>query len=134
MKSIIRNTAFNGISLFLLTLILPGVKITGGYSTYIVGGFFLTLMFKVLKPVLGIISLPLNVVTLGLFSFVVNAFIFYLATAFVPQIQITAFTFEGLSFGGFVIPRLFLNTFFAYVVAAFLHVSIVSFLHWLIKR
>jgi putative membrane protein len=134
MKSLIRNTAFNSISLYLLPFILSGVNVSGGYGTYIIGGLFLAIMFKVLKPMLNIISLPLNLVTLGMFSFLINAFIFYLATAFVPQIQINAFTFEGLSFGGFVIPRLFVNTFFAYVAAAFLHVSIVSFLHWLIKR
>lgn len=134
MKSLFRNVVFNGISLFILTLILPGVKISGGYTTYIAGGLFLAVMFKVLKPILNLISLPLNLVTLGMFSFVINVFIFYLATVFVPEISISAFTFNGTSFGGFVIPRMSFNIIFAYAVSAFIHVFIVSALHWLIKR
>jgi len=134
MRSLIKNSALNGLSLFILTLILPGVTVAGGYTTYIIGGLFLAVMFKVLKPMLNLISLPLNLITLGMFSFLINVFIFYLATVLVPDISINSFTFEGASFGGFVIPRVSLNIFFAYIAASFLHVSIVSTLHWLIKR
>ena len=134
MRSLIKNSAINGFSLFLLTLILPGVSVSGGYMTFIIGGIFLAVFFKILKPMLNLISLPLNLITLGTFSFLINVFIFYLVTVFVPDISINAFTFEGASFGGFVIPRVSLNIFFAYIAASFLHVSIVSILHWLIKR
>lgn len=134
MKSLIKNSVLNGVSLYVLTLLLPGVTVAGGYTTFIIGGVFLALAFKILKPILNIISLPLNLITLGMFSFLINVLIFYIATVFVPEISISAFVFEGTSFGGFVIPRIELNTFLAYVAASFIHVFIVSALNWLIKR
>lgn len=130
----VRNSAVNTLSLFILTLVLSGVRVEGGYATFIIGGAMLAILFKVLKPMLSLVSLPLNLITLGTFSFLINVLLFYLATTFIPQISIKAFVFEGISFGGFVIPKIALNTFFAYVAASFLHVSIVSTLNWLIKR
>ena len=134
MRSILRNTAVNGLSLFILTQVLPGVKVYGGLSTYIVGGILLALMFKVLKPILSIVSLPINIITLGTFSSLINVIIFYLLTVLISQISITAFLFPGFAFAGFVIPKVAFNSFFAYVVAAFLQSFIVSFLLWLTKR
>lgn len=134
MKTLIRNTFFNTVALFILTLLLPGVKVTGGFINFIIGGFFLALMFKVLKPILNLISLPLNLITLGGFSFFINVLILYLTVIFVPSISITKFIFPGISFSGFIIPQVEFNTFFAYIISAFLLTTIVSFLGWLIKR
>ncbi len=52
--------------------------------TLIIAGVVLTLLEKLLRPILKILFLPINVVTLGLFSLVINVFILYLATYFVP--------------------------------------------------
>lgn len=134
MKSIVRNTAINSLSLYVLPLIISGVKIQGGISTLIVGGFILSIMFKVLKPIFNLISLPLNIVTLGLFSFFSNAIILYLLTVLIPQISITAFNFPGYSRFGFVIPEVYFNSLFAYVVAAGILSLTVSFIHWIIKK
>lgn len=118
----------------MLTLVLPGVKISGGMPTYILGGAALSLMFVVLKPVLSIVTLPLNVITLGSFSFVVNAGILYLLTRFVPNISISSFGFSGLKFAGFIVPKIFVNIFFAFVLASLLLSIIFTFLTWLIKK
>ncbi len=133
MKSILRSTFINAFSLFILTQTLPGVKVTGGLITYILGGLALAFIFKILKPIVSIISLPLNILTLGTTSFLINILLFYIATAFIPQISITAFTLNGFSFAGFVIPTMHLNTFFAYTACAFVQSIIVSFLSWLRK-
>lgn len=134
MKTILRNTATYGLGLFFLGLIDEGLVIQGGVGTYMIGGFALCLLFMIVKPILNILSLPLNLITLGLFSFLTNTIILYLATVFVPQIRITAFTFSGASFSGFIIPSLSFNTFFAFVVSAGLLALIVGFISWLTKR
>jgi len=133
MKSLLRNAFINALSLFFLTQILSGVKVTGGLPTFILGGLILSLMFNFLKPLLSIVSLPLNLITMGSFSFLINIFIFYVATSLVGNISIKEFTYHGSSFAGFVIPRLTFNTFFAYAVAAFLQSVFVSFITWLRK-
>lgn len=118
----------------MLTLALPGVEISGDMPTYILGGAALSLMFLVLKPVLSIVTLPLNLITLGSFSFVVNAGILYLLTRFVPSISISSFEFAGLKYAGFIVPKFFVNTFFAFVVASFFLSIIFTLLTWLIKK
>lgn len=134
MKSILRRIVFYCVALFLTTQILQGVHVSGGLKTYIVGGIILSILFMIVKPILSIITLPLNIVTLGLFSFIVNAIILYLLTIFVPNISISAFTFKGFGFAGFVIPSLYINNFFAFVIASILLSCIVGFLKWLTKK
>src|SRR3989338_5484897 len=95
MKTILRNTATYGLGLFFLSLINEGLIIQGGFNTYVIGGLVLCLLFMIVKPILKILSLPLNLVTLGLFSFLTNTIILYLATILVPQIKISSFTFSG---------------------------------------
>jgi len=134
MKSLLRNTLINSLSLFVLAQVVPGLTIHGGFITYIMGGLALSLLFLIVKPILNIISLPLNLVTLGLFSFLINAIIFYLLTVFVTSISITSFTFPGFSFSGFIAPKIFFNTLFAFIIVALLQSVIVSFLSWLIRK
>lgn len=133
MKSLIRNTLINALSLFFLTQILAGVKVSGGLGTFIVGGLVLAFVYKFLKPLLNLISLPLNIVTLGFFSFLINILLFYIATAIIPEISVSAFTLKGFSISGFVVPTIGFNLFFAYTAAAFVHSVIVSFISWLRK-
>ena len=134
MKSILRNVAFYGFSLFLLTVFLSGVRVSGGLSSYIVGGTALTLLFFLVKPIISIISFPLNMITFGLFSFVTNAILLYILTILVPAITIRAFEFSGVSFAGFIIPHFFLNAFFAFIASSIILSLIMGFLSWLTKN
>lgn len=134
MKSFFRNCLFNAFSIFFLSVTLSGVKVTDGIFTYILGGVALTLLLALLKPVLNLLALPLNIVTLGMFSFFTNVIIFYLLTVFVTGISISAFTFSGFSYLGFVIPHVYFNTLFAFIITAFLQALCVSFLNWLIEK
>lgn len=133
-KPFLRNCLFNSFSIFFLSQILLGVKISGGLFTYVLGGIALTLLFIILKPVLNILSLPLNLVTLGMFSFLSNVIIFYLLTVFVTGISIISFTFPGYTYNGFVIPSIYFNTLFAFIIVAFLQSICVSFLNWLVEK
>lgn len=134
MKAILRNTVFNAISLFILSQILSGVKVSGGIQTLLLSGFILSILFIVLKPILNLFSLPLNMVTFGLFSFLTNAILLYVLTVFVPNISISEFTFSGFSFAGFVIPLMHFSTLFAFIISAAALALVINFFHWLIKR
>ncbi len=134
MKPFLRNSLFNAFSIFFLSQILPGVKVGGGLFTYLFGGLALTLLFIFLRPILKILALPLNLVTLGAFSFLTNVIIFYLLTVLVFGISITAFDFPGISYAGFIIPKIHFNTLFAFIAVAFLQSVCVSFLNWLTEN
>lgn len=134
MKSLLRNTLINAFSLFLLTQAISGISISGGLVAFILAGFCLTILFWVLKPVLNLISIPLNALTLGFFSVVTNGILFYLLTVFIPNVSISAFTFQGVSFAGFIIPKVSINTFFAFIVIAILQSLIFAFIKWVVKK
>ena len=133
MKWLLRNTAFYAFALFLLPIIVSGVSISGGLPTLLIGGFILTIMLLIVKPIVNVISLPLNIITLGLFSALTNVIILYLLTVLVPNISVRAFVFEGITYAAFHIPRVSLNLFFAYVVTAAILSVIIGCITWLTK-
>jgi putative membrane protein len=134
MKSILRKIIFYSVALFVTTQALSGVQVTGGLAGLALAGLVLSVLFILVKPVLSLITLPLNIITLGLFSFIINAIILYLLTIIVPGVSIAAFRFNGLSFFGFVIPSFPVNNFFAFILASVFISFIVGFLKWLTKE
>ena len=70
--------------------LVPGVNIATG-SALIMGALVLGFVNAVVRPVLTLLTLPLTVVTLGLFYFVVNAAAFGLAAALVPGFSVASF-------------------------------------------
>lgn len=135
MKSLVRNIAIYSLSLYLLALFLDGgVRVTEGLLSYVLAGIILYMMFLLLKPIFNIISLPLNIITLGAFSFVINALILYLLTVFLPNVSIQAFRYKGLSVAGFIVPGFYVNTSFSFIFASLVLSVIISFLTWIIKK
>lgn len=134
MKGLIRNTVINGVSLAILDQLIPGVNINGGFKTFVFAGFVLSLLFLIIKPILNILSLPLNMITLGLFSFFTNSIILYLLTVLVTDINITKFTFPGFTYAGFIVPVISFNTFWAFVITAAILSAIIAFFEWLIDK
>jgi len=133
MKTIVRNISLYTFSLFLLPQIIPGVNIEGGFPTLLIGGIALALMFLVIKPILNIITLPVNIITMGLFSIFTNAFILYLLTIFISGVTIHPFTYPRTEIFGAIIPKIDFNMFFSYIYTAFVLSFIDSFFSWLTK-
>lgn len=74
------NLLVSGLVVFALANIMPGVSVDG-YISAIIVALVIGLLNAVVRPILGILSLPINILTLGLFSFVITAIIILLASA-----------------------------------------------------
>jgi putative membrane protein len=70
--------------------ILPGVHLSGIFAALVTAAI-LGLVNGVLRPVLFIFTLPLTILTLGLFTFVLNALMVLLAAAIVPGFTVDGF-------------------------------------------
>jgi putative membrane protein len=70
--------------------LVPGVMVSSG-SALVIGALVLGLVNAVIRPVMTFLTLPLTIVTLGLFYFVVNAAAFALAAALVPGFSVVSF-------------------------------------------
>lgn len=75
---------------FFLTKILSGVQIDS-FSTALVFALILGILNLIVTPILKILGLPLTILTLGLFSLVINALVVLLAAKFVTGMSIDGF-------------------------------------------
>ncbi|MBV2165339.1 phage holin family protein [Kaistella sp.] len=75
---------------FFLTKILSGVHFEG-FSTAIVFAIVLGILNLIVSPVLKILGLPLTILTLGLFSLVINALVILIADYFIDGMTIDGF-------------------------------------------
>jgi len=64
-------------ALLLVAYFLPGVHVAS-YTGAIVSALILGIVNAVLRPILFLVTLPLIIITLGLFTFIINAITFYL--------------------------------------------------------
>ena len=81
MKLIIR-ILLSALAVFILANILPGVGVDS-YTTAIIVAIVLGLLNFIVKPIMVILTLPVTIVTLGLFLLIINALIILLADRFV---------------------------------------------------
>ncbi len=72
------------VAIALIAYFLPGVTITGGVITVIMLSVVLGIINTVIRPVLHFLTMPISVLTLGLFSLVVNGVLVMVASALVP--------------------------------------------------
>jgi putative membrane protein len=86
MRSFLLRAALTGIALWVVTLIVPGITFVGADSTVQKVGivFVVAVIFGVvnafIKPIVQIISIPLYIVTLGLFHIVINALMLWITS------------------------------------------------------
>lgn len=74
------------LSLLVVDIVLPGVRIDS-FAVAIIAGIVIGLVNTVVKPILSLLTLPINLLTLGLFSIVINGICFTLAASLVPGFQ-----------------------------------------------
>ncbi len=80
----------NILSLVATAYIVPGFSFTG-FPTLILAAIIIGVLNTFIRPFLLLITLPINIITLGLFTFVVNAVILMLASFIVPGFSINGF-------------------------------------------
>ncbi|WP_107805732.1 phage holin family protein [Nodularia spumigena] len=76
------------LSLLIVDLVVPGVNIAN-FPAAMIAALVIGLINGSVKPVLSTLSLPLNFLTLGAFSLVVNGFCFWLAAVLVPGFAVS---------------------------------------------
>jgi putative membrane protein len=75
----------------LATTIVPGITFTGDLLTLLVAGLILGAFNLIVRPLAMLISLPLLILTLGLFYFILNAILLWVASAIIPGYTIAGF-------------------------------------------
>jgi putative membrane protein len=82
---------FNAVALFVATWLLSGLSYGDDWWALLIAALVFTLVNFFLKPALTILSIPLIIVTLGIFYLLINVFMLYLTHWIVPQFTIASF-------------------------------------------
>jgi putative membrane protein len=80
MTKFIIHLAINAIALYLAVLILPGIDLRGTYVSILWLALIFGLVNALVRPLLQFLTCGLILLTLGLFTLVINAFMFYLTS------------------------------------------------------
>lgn len=78
-------------AVFLTIYLVPGINATGGWLTILLVALVWSVITMVIKPVLSILTLPITIITLGIFSLIVNALLFWLMAILVPGFAVAGF-------------------------------------------
>lgn len=70
--------------------LLPGIRVTGFFAAFVTA-LILGLVNAFIKPILLVLTLPLNILTLGLFTLVINALMVMLTSVIVPGFEVRGF-------------------------------------------
>jgi putative membrane protein len=94
MTKFVLRWAINAIALFLAVYLVPGVTLQGGWVSIIWLAFIFGLINAFLRPLLKLLTCPLIILTLGVFTLLINTFLFWL-TSQVGQAFGIGFTIDG---------------------------------------
>ena len=80
----------NALSLLAVAYLLPSVSVASFYVA-VITAFLLAVVNTVIRPVLVLITLPINILTLGLFTLVINGLLFWFVASFVEGFHVAGF-------------------------------------------
>jgi len=88
------------LALLAAAYLIDGVDVSGPYIALITA-VIIGLLNVIARPLLLVITLPINILTLGLFTFVINALIFWFVSSFVQGFDVGSFWYAFV--GAFVV-------------------------------
>lgn len=88
--NLIGRLLINILAILLVAYYIPGISVDGFYTALIVA-IILGLINVTIKPVLFVLTLPITILTLGLFTFVINAGLFWFVASFIEGFSVDGF-------------------------------------------
>jgi putative membrane protein len=90
MRNLLLVWLVNALALLALPYVVPSVQVNG-FLTALVAALVLGLVNSLIRPVLVLLTLPVTIVTLGLFIFVINGLLFWMVASFVDGFHVAGF-------------------------------------------
>jgi len=134
MKTLLRQIGINYLSLFLSFSIYPGFSVDNTFRVVLTASILWLLLNKVVKPIIKLLLLPINLITLGLFSWVISVVTLFLLQSLINGISLHPYLFTGFSYQGFTVPAFHINLLFSYIITSSLINGLHSLIVWLIKK
>lgn len=134
MRAALRVIIFNATAIWLTSLVVIGLNYRRDLKTLLLASLALGVVNAIIKPLVKIVALPINFLTLGAFSWLISALMLHLVTLAVPGFTIKAFHFSGYNWQGFIIPAMNLTKFWSTVAASLGVSTLANFFSWLCQK
>ena len=130
MKRILFTILLNMLGIGIATRYLPGLSYQGGILTLGLISVILAAANIFVKPIIKLLTLPIELITLGLFGLLINAGMLFLTAYFIPQFMIKGFYFTGIDNAWFTINATMVPAWGTAVIASLFISVITSLVTW----
>ncbi|OGD60672.1 hypothetical protein A3I57_01205 [Candidatus Beckwithbacteria bacterium RIFCSPLOWO2_02_FULL_47_23] len=118
MRDWLRQGLLNSFSLYLVAAVYPGLIIPKTLWQLLWVGVTFTLLNYLAKPLIKLILLPLNLLTLGLLSWLSGVLVLVIAVRLLPTLQVVPALIPAWQQSGFSVPALSLNLWLSFILTS----------------
>lgn len=135
MRGYLRRLVYYMFALYVVSRLVPGFDVARDIRGFVGSAVVIMLAFTLLSPLIRFVLLPINIVTLGLFSWLTQVVVFYIALLIVPTyFSIKSWSFAGLSISqfGISVAPMYIGVFATIIIAALMVSFMVGLVQWIL--
>jgi len=130
MKTLLRRYFTVVLAIYLLTLLIPAFQITGHIAGLLVSSSILFVLFKIVKPLINILILPFNLLTLNAGTWIINIATIIIWILLIREVSLTPWSFPGIILGPIALSKATLPHWQTAVVVGIVATLLLQFLSW----
>ncbi len=131
MKKLFKRFIFTVIVFYVLINYYPGLSGSNQWQNLLAAGGIWLILEIAIKPILKLLLIPINILTLGLAGSFINVILLYLLVLLIPSIHIVPFDIGPLNWNGYLIPHYHLGYWLSLIATSVL-IGLINSLLWLI--
>lgn len=120
MRKIIVNILATAASFYVAQYFLDGVQLENSWQSYLIASIVFVILNFFLTPIIKLLLLPINLLTLGLFRWLTNVLVLYLFDLVYDGIDISSFMYSGFTSSIISLPSGNISIFWVLVLASLL--------------
>lgn len=119
MRGLITKILGTAISFYVTDKIIIGFTIENTWQAFLLASIVFILINALIKPIIKLLFLPINLITLGLFHWLINVIVLYIFDLLYTGVAITGYHFEGYTAQLISLPAMDLSLFWVLVLSSF---------------
>lgn len=129
MRHYLKALIISAIAFYASYTIVPTIRLGSDPKNIaiVIGSIFF--VSALIRPIFGIVLLPINILTLGSMSLILNTVLVYVLTIYLPGFGIGAFDFKGAQIDGFILPAYSFNGIATIILIAIIITFVQKILH-----
>lgn len=114
-KKFIKRWFRNFLGFLGLSYFYPGFQLGGGLSYFLTAGLLMTMVETFFEPLLKVLMIPLNVITFGMFSWLLTTIELLIVSLFIKFMEFIPFSFDSFIFLGIKVEAMEVNLVFSVI-------------------